>query len=137
MINNQRLVRLDEHQATILNIIKRGERMLGASDLDAAALARTRWELARALMMYQGFKHREILDPISAETCPNRAGAARRLKAECTAMDERFRAYIAKWSAVSVLDQRADYEPAALALIADLRTHLARERQETEKLLRE
>lgn len=136
MTDDPRLGRLDEHQATILNILRRGERMLGAAEPDAAALARARWELARAVMTYQGFKHRELFDPLAAAGCPDRAGAARRLKADCLASGEAFRAYVAKWSSVSVLDRWAEYHPAALRLIADLRGHLARERAETERLLR-
>lgn len=129
------LTRLDEHQATILAILQRGERLLKAPERDAPALARARWELARALMAYQGFKHRELFDPVAATGCPRRAPLARRLKGDCQAMGESFRAYVAKWSAVSVLDCWAEYQPAASRLIAQIRDHLARERRETAGLL--
>lgn len=132
---DRRLARLDEHQATILNIVHRGERMLNAPERDAAALARTRWELARAVLAYQGFKHRELFDPASASDDPRRATTARRLKAECAAAGDSFRAYVTRWSAVSVLDRWAEYQPAALRLIADIRTQLTRERHEAAALL--
>lgn len=135
MASDSRLARLDEHQATILDIMRRGERMLRAPDRDAAGLARGRWELARALLAYQGFKHREIFDPIAGLGAPGHADTARRLKVECVATGDAFRAYIARWSAVSVLDRWDEYQPAALALIAGIREQLARERREAAALL--
>lgn len=136
MNNDARLVRLDEHQATIHDILRRGERMLRAPERDAAGLARARWELARAILGYQGFKHREIFDPIAERDAPDRAQVARRLKAECVATGDAFRAYVAKWSAVSVLDHWDEYRPAALATVAGIRDHLARERREAGALLK-
>ena len=65
MATDTRLMRLEEHQATIHDILRRGERMLRAPERDATALARTRWELARAILAYQGFKHHEIFDPVA------------------------------------------------------------------------
>lgn len=130
-----RLARLDEHQATILDITRRGERMLRAPERDAAGLARGRWELARAIMAYQGFKHREIFDPVAARGAPQQAAAARRLKAECMATVDAFRAYVARWSSGSVIDRWDEYQAAALRLITDLRAQLARERREAEALL--
>lgn len=136
MRDDKRLARLDEHQAAILDILRRGERMLHASERDVAGLARARWELARAILGYQGFKHREIFDPAAAGA-PSHAALARRLKAECVATGESFRAYLSRWSSVSVGDHWAEYQPAALALIATIRTHLARERREAQPLLDE
>lgn len=131
-----RLARLDAHQTTIHDILRRGERMLRAPERDAAALARARWELARAILAYQGFKHHEIFDPIARRGPAVRADAARRLKAACVATGDAFRAYVARWSAVSVLDRWDEYQPAALALIAGIRDHLGRERREAEALLK-
>ena len=136
MSNPDRLKQLDAHQTIILEIIAAGERLLAAPERDAAALARKRWELARALMAYQGFKHREIFDPLAARGGPDQARAARRLKADCVAMGESFRAYVARWSAVSVCDRWDEYQAAATKLVADLRLHLRRERSETSSLLR-
>ena len=135
MVSDSRLARLDEHQATILDIVRRGERMLHGPDRDAAGLARARWELARAIMAYQGFKHREIFDPVAEAGDAGRAHAARRLKADCIAVGEGFRAYVARWSAVSVLDRWDEYHAAALKLIADIRGHLLRERADAAALL--
>jgi hypothetical protein len=133
---DKRLVRLEEHQTTIHDILRRGERMLRAPDRDAAGLARTRWELARAVLTYQGFKHHEIFDPIARRGPAGYADAARRLKAACVASGDAFRAYVARWSAVSVLDRWDEYQPAALALIAGIRDDLARERREAGALLK-
>lgn len=130
------LSRLAEHQATILDILERGERLLRSADRDPQALARTRWELARAVMAYQGFKHREIFDPIAREADAKRAGTARRLKAACVSSGETFRAYVARWSSVDVLGCWDEYQRAAHKLIADLRAGLAQEKREAEALLR-
>lgn len=135
MTQANHLARLDEHQATIHAILRRGERLLRSPDRDAAALARTRWELARAVMAYQGFKHRDLFDPIAAAAEPARARVAQRLKAECVSSGETFRAHVAKWSAGSVLDRWDEYQAAALRLIADLRAGMTRERREAEALL--
>lgn len=87
-------------------------------------------------MAYQGFKHREIFDPAMRLPDPDRAGAARRLKDMCLASDHAFRAYVSKWSSVDVLDRWDEYRPAALRLIADLRTGVAQEKAEARTLLR-
>jgi hypothetical protein len=136
MSPDTRLVRLEEHQTTIHDILRRGERMLRAPDRDAAGLARTRWELARAILAYQGFKHHEIFDPVARRGPAGYADAARLLKAACVASGDAFRAYVARWSAVSVLDRWDEYQPAALALIAGIRDDLARERREAGALLK-
>ncbi len=135
MASDSRLVRLDEHQAIIHDILRRGQRMLRAPDRDAAGLARARWELARALLTYQGFKHHEIFDPVAMRGPPDRVATARRLKSECIATGDTFRAYVARWSTGSVLDRWDEYQPAALALIGLLKDHLARERREAGALL--
>ncbi|HEX8382854.1 MAG TPA: hypothetical protein VF592_05700 [Sphingomonas sp.] len=134
---DNRLKRLDEHQAAIHALVRRGERLLGAADHDAPELARGRWELARAIMAYQGFKHREIFDPITARGTADQARTARRLKAKCVARGDAFRAYVAKWSAVSVLDRWDEYRPAAIAMIAEIKEQLTRERGEAAMLLGE
>ena len=136
MATDTRLMRLEEHQATIHDILRRGERVLRAPERDATALARTRWELARAILAYQGFKHHEIFDPVARRGPAARADAARRLKAACVASGDAFRAYVARWSAVSVVDRWDEYQPAAFALIAGIRDHLARERREAGELLK-
>lgn len=134
MNNPHLLARFAEHQATLHDILGRGERLLG--ERDAVALARTRWELARAVMAYQGFKHREIFDPVARGPDAERARVARRLKAACVEAGETFRAYVAKWSSADVIGRWDEYHPAAHALIADLRAHMAREKDEAEALLR-
>lgn len=134
-VPDQRLTRLDEHQSAILDILRRSERLLKAPERDAPALARERWELARALLAYQGFVNREVFDPLIASGGPRRAPVARRLKADCAAAGEAFRAHVAKWSAAGVLDRWAEYQPATLALIARLRDQLARERRDGAALL--
>lgn len=136
MSNNRRLAQLDAHQAVILEMLKRGEGLLNAPERDAGALARTRWELVRALMAYQRFKHSEIFDPVAAKGCTDEARLARRLKSDCLQMGEAFRAYVATWSSRSVLECWAEYHPAALALVARIRDHMATERRETGRLLK-
>lgn len=136
MKGTDRLAQLDAHQATIAAIMREAGKMLRSPDRDAAGLSRKRWEVTRALMAYQGFKHREIFDPIVAKGAPDEARAARRLKADCIAMGDTVRAYVAHWSAVSVADCWDEYQPAATALIATLRDHMTRERRDAAQLLR-
>jgi hypothetical protein len=50
------------------------------------------------------------------------------MKADCVRMGEQFRAYVLKWSVVSIADHWAEFYPAALDVMALIRTHLARER---------
>ncbi|WP_375426962.1 hypothetical protein [uncultured Sphingomonas sp.] len=129
-------MRLGEHQTVIHDILRRDEQVLRSPERNAEALARSRWALARAIIAYQAFKHHEIFDPVMRRGSPADAAAARRLKAECIASGDAFRTYVAKWSKVSILDHWTEYQAAALALVAAVRCHLARERAATTALLR-
>lgn len=130
------LTPLNEHQSGILAIIRGSEPLLLAPlERDVAGLARARWALMRALMGYQQFKHREIFDPAIAGAVLGDAQRAGRMKRACTIMSDEFRGYVAKWSAADVGGSWPSYQPAALAMVARLRAHIAREREEIEALL--
>lgn len=117
-----------EFQDRILAIVARAEAILrDPANRDVAALGQTRWEVARALREYQLFKHNRIFDPLE-RSHDYRAVKARRMKAECTRFGEEFRKYVLKWSVISIIDNWADYHPAALEATARVRAHLAKER---------
>ena len=123
-----------ELQDRILAIADRAEAILRSDSKDVAALGTCRWEAARALREYQLFKHSRIFDPLERGQ-DYRAIKARRMKADCIRVGEAFRAYVLKWSVVSILDHWADYQPAALDAATRIRTHLARERIGVAELL--
>ena len=57
------------------------------------------------------------------------------MKRACTDLGDAFRGYVQQWSAADVNAQWATYQPAALAMIARIREHVAREREEVGALL--
>lgn len=130
------LTRLGEHQSGILAILRGAEPLLlDPVERDVAGPARARWALMRALMGYQQFKHREIFDPAIAGRVLGDAQRAGRMKRACMMMGDEFRGHVAKWSAADVGGCWPIYQPAALAMVARLRAHIAKEREEIEALL--
>ena len=124
-----------ELQDRILAIVSRAEAILRQpGNRDTAALGGARWEVARALREYQLFKHSCIFDPLE-RGADYRAIKAKRMKADCIRIGEEFRAYVLKWSVVSILDHWAEYHPAALDAVARIRAHLAKERIGVAELL--
>lgn len=123
-----------ELQDRILAIASRAEALLRSDTKDVATLGQGRWEVARALLEYQMFKHSRIFDPIDRAQ-NGRAARARGMKAECLRFGDELRAYVLKWSSLSVVDHWEQYKPAALEGIARMRAHLARERAEIAELL--
>ncbi|MBW8744425.1 MAG: hypothetical protein JF628_08785 [Sphingomonas sp.] len=123
-----------ELQDRILAISTRAEAILRSETRDVAALGQARWELARVLREYQLFNQGRIFDQIERMQ-DGRAAKVRSMKAECVRVGEEFRLHILKWSAVSVIDHWAAYQPAALDTIARIRTHLVCERAGMAELL--
>jgi hypothetical protein len=123
-----------ELQDRILAIANRAETILRSGSRDVTALGTCRWEAARALREYQLFKHNRIFDPLERGQ-DYRAIKARRMKADCIRVGEDFRAYVLKWSVVSILDNWDEYHPAALDVAKRIRIHLARERIGVAELL--
>ena len=109
--------------------------MLTDSARDTAGLARARWAMMRALTAYQLFKHSKIFDPMIAKARPADAHRLLRMKRACTDMGDAFRAYVQQWSACDVGASWAEYQPAALAMIARVRAHIAGERKAVGALL--
>lgn len=127
---------LQVHQDAILAIIGETEPLLRDSDhRDVATLARTRWTLMRLLTAYAIFKHGQIFDPIISRKLTGQVSRAERLKRACMAVGDEFRGHVTKWSGQDVKAEWAQYQPAALAIIARLRSHLTIERQEIAGLL--
>ena len=136
MLRSRALDRLHEHQGEILALMRTAEPMLtDPLARDVPGLARARWALMRALTAYQMFKHREIFDPLIAKAAPGEAHRLLRMKRACLDLGDVFRAYVQRWSACDVEGRWAEYQPAALAMMARLRTHIAREREEVTALL--
>ena len=130
------LERLQEHQDGILTIMQGAEPMLNdPASRDVTGLARARWTLMRALTAYQLFKHREIFDPAISRQLLGEAGRAERMKRACTVAGDAFRAHVTAWSGTDVAGRWAEYQPAALAVMAKLRQHIATERREIAALL--
>jgi hypothetical protein len=131
------LNQLCDHQDKILAHIAQKEALIRSlAAPDAMVLGKARWELTRLLSAYQIFKHSQIFDPVIARGAPEAARRAQRLKIDCIAMGDAFRAYVAHWMAVGITDHWEAYKPAALACIATTRQHLATERREVEALVR-
>lgn len=123
------LTLFSQHQAQVLTIMDQAEPILRTGGpADAPTLGRLRWELLRALGAYELFKHCELFDRAIAAGSPADAALARQMKADCLAMKDQFRAYVARWSRCSVAAEWQTYQPAALAMGRRLRDHLGRER---------
>lgn len=130
------LARLHRHQDAILTIMRTAEPLLRSAALrDVPALSRNRWSLMRALSEYQLFKHNEIFDPAIGRAVLGSAERADRLKRACIAMDDDFRAHVSKWGGADLESVWSVYQPAALQMIARLRDHIARERDDCAALL--
>jgi hypothetical protein len=130
------LERLHGFQDRALAIVEHTEAILrSGSAANAIELGHARWELTRVLTAYQMFMHRELFQPVIDGGRADRARIAIGLKADCIAIGEDFRHYVAKWSAVGITDRWAEYKAAALAIITRLRRHIARERWAAEQLL--
>ena len=137
MSRDRTLARLADHQREILTILNGAEPFLTEPPKrDVAALARARWALMRALTGYQLFKHREVFDPLLAKARPADAYNLVRMKRACTELGDAFRSYVQRWSGADVEAQWTEYQPAALAMIARIREHIAREQEEVGKVLR-
>jgi len=122
-------------QDRIFAIVDRAESVLrDPGNRDITTLGQCRWEAARTLREYQLFKHGRIFDPIERGQ-DFRALRARRMKADCVHVGEEFRAYVLKWSVVSILDHWDEYHPAALEAVRRIRAHLAKERIGVAELL--
>ena len=136
MPKRRALERLHAYQAEALELIARAEAMLAeGGPRDTANLARTRWALMRSLTAYQLFKHRQIFDPALAQATPTNALRLTRMKQACTEMGEAFRVHVQRWSGADTLSEWPAYRTDAVAMIARLRTHIARERSDVEGLL--
>jgi hypothetical protein len=126
---------MDRHQTVVRDLLARKEALIRASQGDAEALSRLRWELIRAFMAYQMFKHREIFDAAASGGTPDQVVLAKRLKVDCIAMGAAHREYTQTWSLTDVADRWPEYQSAALAMIETLRVHLAAERRETQAIM--
>lgn len=130
------LVRLHQHQDSILSMMRTAEPLLRSASLrDIPALSRGRWSLMRALSEYQQFKHQHIFDPAIGRAALGSAQRAERMKRACIAMGDEYRAYAAKWGGADIAQLWSTYQPAALQMIARLRDHIAREREDCAALL--
>ena len=135
MLRPGALDRLNDHQNGIVALLDEKEPLVVADARhDVATLARARWALMRALTAYAMFKHREIFDPLIAKARPADAHKLLRMKRACLELGDEFRAYVQKWSAADVQTHWTEYRPAACAMIARIRAHLARERADVAAL---
>jgi len=128
--------RLTNYQDRALDVASRAEALLAKNDPAlASGLAQTRWELLRALMPYAAFKHGEMFPVMIDRSRPEQLVAATQLRQDCLALGEEVKAYVARWSSVSVPDHWTEYRAASLAITARIRAHMARERRAAEAIL--
>lgn len=137
MSSARALERLDAYQIDVLSILQDAEPLLtDPARRDVAALSRARWALMRSLTAYQLFKHHEVFDPLLAKARPADAVHLLRMKRACTDLGDAFRTYVQRWSSSDVEAQWATYQPDALAMIARIRQHVAKEREQVRSVLR-
>lgn len=130
------LARLYEHQQAILDHLAAScEFMRQDPHLARGPLAKARLEMFRLLRAYQLFKHTEIFDPVVRQDNAGQIASASRMKADCTAAGEAYRAYVNVWSTRDVVDAWDSYRPAMTAMAQRLRSHIAVERAQVPQLL--
>ena len=123
------LAALDDHQAKIVAIVRRGDALLAVDARpDPALLSQKRWELTRLLSAYQAFKHHQLFDPVVRTGPPARARVASQMKAECIALGEEYRAHVARCTNLDIVAHWESYRPAVARLLARLEAHMSRER---------
>lgn len=88
-------------------------------------LARTRWQLTKALSDYHAFILGEFCSPGSARA-PAEANMISRIKSDCDALNKHMQEYARKWSTGDNSARWEEYRPAALALLASVQEGLAR-----------
>ena|GEM_PF-1993285 len=123
------LSRLDEHQAQLLDIIRRGAILLAAdASPDHGVLSEVREELTFALCTYQLFKHHELFDPILRDGPPDKARLAEQMKAECIALGEEYQAHAAHCANLDISAHWDSYRLVVARLLARIKAHIGRER---------
>ena len=136
MRTEEALARLAAHQNAIAARMNDAVALTaGKADAVRVELAKARWELTRALRTYQIFKHTEIFDPAIAHGTPERAAAAREMKARCVSMSDAFHAYLLRWSREDVVGCWSEYKPAMHIMVDQIRSHITRERDDVHRLL--
>lgn len=98
-------------------------------------LALLRWQLVRTLRSYQLFKHLEIFDPLIGGGTTAASRLAREMKDRCCATGTAFEDHVRRWSSGSIDLSWQSYECESSGLIARLRSHVARERSDLDRLL--
>jgi hypothetical protein len=130
-------VRLDGHYRAIIAVLSQVSPVLAKQSIfaaDAAMLIERRQEMARLLMEYALFKHRDIFEP-AIFAGGERAKEARRLKIACIVAGEDFRSYTRAAAAAGPLEDWRGYRLRATAQAASLRAHVVAERVSILQLL--
>lgn len=128
-LHHNLLSRLDEHHARVLEIIRRGDLLLGPDAVpDQRLLGQAREDLTRVLGVYQLFKHRELFDPIIRDGPPDKARLAEQMKAECITLGEEYHAHVAGCANLDIPARWDSYRPAVARLLARIKAHIGRER---------
>jgi hypothetical protein len=125
---------LCDYQARIRAQIASDRALLDAEGEAARpVLAQRRWILARLLREYQLFKHVELFDPALARD--DRLGVVARLKTRCTAIGDRFAAYLACWTSPAIDGHWTHYAAATHRMFDALDRHVEQERRAIEAML--
>ena len=130
------LERLYEHQQGVLDHLARTLELARCEPEEVrGALAKSRLEMFRLLRAYQLFKHNEIFDPVIRRGNLAQIATATRMKSDCTAAGDAYRAYVNLWASCDVVAVWSSYRPALLAMAQRLRTHIEVERTQVPQLL--
>jgi len=123
------LAQLDEHKAKAFEIIQRGDVHLAPGAVaDPPVLSQSRWELIRIMSAYQAFKRYELFDPAIRGADREKAQLAEKMKAECVAIADDFRAHVARCANLDIPKHWDAYRPAVAKLLARIKVHMSRER---------
>ena len=124
------LATLRTYQDRVLAIAGEAEVLLREGGIAAAPrIVQLRVDQGVAMAAYQLFVHREIFAPLIRDGAPAEVEAAKQLKVACILFSNHFCHYAQDWSRRDPAAEWASYQPAALALIGELRGHVSQVRE--------
>ena len=119
------LATLRTYQDRVLALAGEAERLLRDEGRDAAPrISRLRIEQGVVMAAYQLFVHREMFAPMVQGGDPAAVEAAKQLKVSCIAFSNAFAHHTQEWSRRDAAAEWGSYQPAALAMIAEVRGHV-------------
>lgn len=119
--------RLVELRDRIDNVCSQARALLSDSrgPDNAPGLARTRWQLTKALSDYHHF----VLGEVCGSNCerdPHHRTLKARMRSDCDALNRQMHEYAKRWSSGDNAARWAEYRPAALQLLTTVHDQIAR-----------